>query len=237
MNKISFYILLIIIFLGLSKSFAPSEINTEYVFNEKSLPSLFPGEPVSVILIESFQTGFLIKTFYHKYRVLGADAIKNQVYDTIIVRTSTDFWKKNQSNIGMSLFSRDVNNKVVTTPMPPGSVFIGNPSYGGWENVDEQRVWIFYRSYAQNTTHIFSWGDFIPTYEFYQRMKVFADQSKPFYGIYNEFGTEGSITKQYFKKNLEEHLGLTKILKMHLRSYFKTPPFIEKKSSTEEDEA
>jgi hypothetical protein len=238
MNKISFYILLIIIFLGLSKSFAPSEINTDYVFSEKALPGLFQGEPISIILIDSFQTGFLIKTYYHKYRVIGADAIKNQVYDTIIVRTSQDFWKKNIPNLGMSLFSRDLNNRVSTTPLPPGSIFIGNPSYGGWEMIDDQKVWIFYKSYASNTTHIFSWGDFIPSHDFYQRMKVFADQNRPFYGMNNEFGTNGSITKLYFKKNQKIAEKLSRLFKTHLKSYFKVPPFREKTPpSPEVDEA
>ncbi|MBT5094359.1 MAG: hypothetical protein HOM21_08965, partial [Halobacteriovoraceae bacterium] len=63
MNRISLYTLLILIFLGLSKSFAPSEHKTPKIDNALVFPNYFLGSPLSSILVDAFQTGFLIKTY------------------------------------------------------------------------------------------------------------------------------------------------------------------------------
>ena len=70
LNKIIIYSLLLLTYLGLSKSLSPSEFGISYVFNEESLSSMIKGAPVSVILVDTHSTGFIIKTYYQKYKVV-----------------------------------------------------------------------------------------------------------------------------------------------------------------------
>jgi hypothetical protein len=82
LNKIVIYILLLLVYLGLSKSLSPSEYGVNYVHNTESLSKLIGAGPVSVILTDIHSTGFIIKTYYHKYKVVYGF----QYYEEIISR-------------------------------------------------------------------------------------------------------------------------------------------------------
>ncbi|MEX1100050.1 MAG: hypothetical protein WEB87_06470, partial [Bacteriovoracaceae bacterium] len=129
MNKALLYCALLLAYLGLSKSLSPSEFGISYVFNEESLSKLITGAPVSVILIDTHSTGFIIKTYYQKYKVVYGF----QTYEEIIVRTSGTFNAKHAKHIGMSIFRRTESLEESFTPLPPGSVFIGNRDFGRWK--------------------------------------------------------------------------------------------------------
>ncbi|OUR96219.1 hypothetical protein A9Q84_07625 [Halobacteriovorax marinus] len=193
MNKISIYILLILIYLGLSKSFSPSEKKAPYIPNEKVFPSYFYGAPISIILLESFQTGFLIKTFFQKYKIIHG--FKHP--ETLIVRTSYSFWEKNKKNVGMSIFRRgERKNTESLIPMPPGILYIGDPAYGHWEIQDSgEKLWFFHRAY-RHFPNIFNWNIFRPSEKFYETALTFLTHDKSYYGENGEFGTEGSLTRE-----------------------------------------
>ena len=84
MNKIIVYCILLLFYLGLSKSLSPSEFGINYINSDSLLSQIVPGKPVSVILTDIHSTGFLIKTFYHKYKIVYGF----QSYEELIVRTS-----------------------------------------------------------------------------------------------------------------------------------------------------
>lgn len=161
--------------------------------SEKVFANYFKGDPLSVILMESFSTGLLIKTYHHKYKLVNAFTIPS----IIIVRTSKEFWEKNQINLGSSLFRRNERTALVSTiPMPPGSLYIGDPAYGTWEITDYgSKIWKFHRAY-KNLPKTFEWGEFRPSLDFYQRMKIYQSNEKPYYGPNGEFGTNGLIRKE-----------------------------------------
>lgn len=195
MNKLSLYILLVLIFLGLSKSFSPSEHQTSYIANEKFYDRNFSGFPMSIILVDSFYTGFIIKTYYHRYKLVHAFAPP----DFITVRTSKEFWTKNFKNLGMSLFRRKSTTSSSTVPLPPGSLYIGDPSYGTWVYLPSgEKVWEFHRAY-RHFPNTFYWKDFAPDDQFHTQMKAHLKNNQAFYGINNEFGESGSLTSQFFK--------------------------------------
>lgn len=196
MNKISVYILLILIYLGLSKSFSPSEKKAPYIPNERVFSSFFYGAPLSIILLDSFQTGFLIKTYFQKYKVVHG--FKHP--ETIIVRTSYSFWQKNLPNIGMSIFRRGERQSTESrVPMPPGLLYIGDPAYGHWEVQDSgDKLWFFHRAYRHFPTY-FNWNEFRPTERFYETALTFLSHEKPYYGDNKEFGTAGSLTQEQLK--------------------------------------
>lgn len=222
MNKISLYILLILMFLGLSKSFAPSEKKTPYIENEMSFSNYFYGAPISIILIDSFKTGFLIKTYFQKYKVVHG--FKHP--ETIIVRTSQDFWNKNLNNKGMSLFRRDEReNKESLIAMPPGTLYLGDPAYGRWRTDDSGgSFWEFHRAY-RHFPKIFNWGKFRPSKIFHNSLTIYLSHENSFYGLNKEFGSEGSVTIENLKdETLQAEMQTIDYIK-HIDNYFNIPPW------------
>jgi hypothetical protein len=194
MSKLVIYLLLLLVYLGLSKSLSPSEYGVNYVFNKESLSKLIGAGPASVILTDIHSTGFIIKTYYHKYKVVYGF----QSYEEIIVRTSGTFSKKHLNHIGLSILRRYKDDKIDDTPLPPGSLFIGDRNFGSWKkNRNGDKVWSFYRVYRLLPTYL-GWGSFRPTYKFYQEVLVRTNNNKVFLGFNDEFGTVGELTKQYF---------------------------------------
>ena len=199
LNKISLYVLLVLIFLGLSKSFAPAEKKTVFIANKEYLSIHYSGAPLSVILIDSFQTGFLIKTFYQKYKIFHG--FKSP--EIVTVRTSKNFWNETKSFQGMSLFRRaEKNNEESYTPMPPGSLYIGDPSFGRFENKSGEKLWKFHRAY-KHYPEVFFWGDFRPTYAFFKTGFLHQKNDSPYYGLNNEFGENGIVTKEVLHKLID----------------------------------
>jgi len=224
MNKISLYVLLILVYLGISKSFSPSEKKTPYLVNEKVFTNYFKGDPLSVILVDSFSTGLMIKTYHHKYKLVYAFTLPEE----IIIRTSREFWQANLNNHGNSLFRRNERANINSTiPMPPGSLYIGNPAYGTWEPTDYgSKVWTFHRAY-QNFPKIFGWDEFRPNLDFYQRMKIYQSNEKPYYGPNNEFGTHGLIRRERKDYKRKKKINLP-TLKSTIQKYIWVPQWIKK---------
>jgi len=193
MNKASLYIFLILIFLGLSKSFSPSIQGVIYINDEKDYPNIFHERPVSLILLDSFETGFLIKTYLQKYQIVHGFKPTEQ----ILTKTSKKYWKRSKGFIGMSLFRRnEVEGKESLIPMPPGILFVGDPSFGLWKNEDSgQKIWKFHNAY-KDFPKKFLWGNFQMTRFFYNKAIIFENNLKPFFGLKNEFGFAGFITQK-----------------------------------------
>lgn len=218
MNKISIFVLLILIYLGISKSFSPSEKKTPFLANEKVFNNYFSGAPISVILLDSFSSGFLIKTYHHRYKIVHAFRIPEE----IVVRTSKKFWKQNLKNHGMSLFRRQERTlKTSSVPMPPGSLFIGDPAYGTWEITDYgSKEWRFHRTY-KSFPDIFGWKDFRPSLDFYQKVRIFQSNERAYYGPNNEFGNLNSKDTEI--KILAKVTDMLPQLKELVVSYFTLP--------------
>ncbi|MCP4914306.1 MAG: hypothetical protein GY909_14430 [Oligoflexia bacterium] len=223
MNKFSLYTLLILIFLGLSKSFSPSSKRTDHIVNDRVFSSYFKGAPVSVVLLDRFQAGFLIKTYYFHLKIMHV--FKSP--ETVTIRVGKKLWEKHKDNLGMSIFRREERNgKEYLTPMPPGILFVGDPSFGGWEyHASGAKQWKFHRAYRKFPT-LFYWGDFRPSYKFYQRSKTYEENQQPFYGLYNEFGSKGEITKLILQSvESKEFTPPSETFLEHVKIYLSTPPW------------
>lgn len=220
MNRFSLYILLVLVYLGISKSYSPHEVGTVYLENEKLYSSFFPGAPITVVLQDSFEKGFLIKTYYHRYLVF--DVFSGP--ENIVVRTSKKFWKNNLENQGMSLFSRRESDfSEILIPTIPGFIFIGDPSYGHWEsNGKGQKIWSFHRPY-RHFPKVLYWGDFMPTDNLYKEIQSFVFQDLIYKGPNEEFGTKGLVTQNQLK---DYHGRIRKIQTRfweHFKSLWKVP--------------
>lgn len=217
MNKVIIYIVLVLVYLGLSKSLSPSEYGVSYVFNKQSLEKLIGAGPVSVILTDIHSKGFIIKTYYHKYKVVYGF----QGYEELIARTSSQFSAQHKNHIGLSIFRRYEDGKISDTALPPGSIFIGDRNFGSWtKNNKNERVWKFYRVYRHLTNYL-GWGKFKPTYKFYQEVQVRMNNNETFYGFNDEFGIDGSITKEFFPNYYKRADQTNTNFKNFLKDYFK----------------
>ena len=220
-KKFSIYVFLILNFLGISASFSPTEQGIKYLVNEKIFSNFFPQESTSLILSDYFETGFLIKSYYQKYRVIHGFKPPEEV----IFRTSESFFEKNKKNLGMSLFRKtESDNKISTIPMPPGTIYIGNRAYGYWRLFNSgARRWQFHRAY-RHFSNILGWEKFKPSKKFFAKLKIYLENGSPFYGLNNEFGLNGSITLKTFKKPLLEVKTLNfKFYKAYFKNKFRLP--------------
>jgi hypothetical protein len=84
-------------------------------------------------------------------------------------------------------------------------------------------VWKFYRVYRHLPTYL-GWGDFLPTYKFYQEALVRENNNKPFYGFNDEFGLGNELTRkyypQYFQRNKEQKIDFKGFFKDYLKRNF-----------------
>ena len=224
MNKISFYILIIFVFLGLSENLSPSKNKIPSLISIGNFNYNFKGAPLSLILLDSFESGVLIKTYYHKYKVVYA--FKD--FEIIVVRVSQKFWKKNLKNHKMSLFRRKEEGEALeTVPLPPGSLYIGDLRYGKWNVTNSgTKKWSFYNIY-KHLPNVLLWQNFVPSFEFYEKMVIYKRNKKKFYGLNNEFGTNGSLLKKS-KKIKKEKDDLLVVLGRVLKRYISFPPFRRK---------
>jgi hypothetical protein len=216
MYKFFVYTMLIIIYLGLAKALSPSELGVQYLQNERGFSKLVKGHQTSVILVDTHATGFLIKTYYQKYRVIsGYDSVEE-----IIVRTNKEFAKKNLPNIGLSLY-RKLDAQEEFLPLPPGSLYIGNREYGEWkENKKGKIKWRFSKAY-KNFPKYLGWGKFRPDMDFFQQMRSSTSLNQPYYGPHGEFGQNGRITRENFPQFFKEERMKKVEMKTLLIEYFK----------------
>ncbi|MDC1175273.1 hypothetical protein OAT67_07745 [Bacteriovoracaceae bacterium] len=214
---------MILIFLGLSKSFSPSSKKTDHIVNERVFSSYFKGSPIEVILVDRFKAGFLIKTYYFHLKVFHLF----KPPESVTIRVGKKLWDQHNENLGLSIFRRDERKrKESLTPMPPGLLFVGNPSYGGWEYIESgAKQWRFYRAYRK-FPEVFHWGKFRPTYDFYFRSKTYLENQQPFYGTNSEFGTKGPVSKLLLDSiESKEFTPPSESFTEHLKTFFKLPPW------------
>ncbi len=200
MNKVAIYVLILLIYLGLAKSFSTNELGLAYIKNVNSLSQIVEGTNLTAILTDTHSTGFLIKTYYQKYKIVyGLDTPKE-----IIVRTSRKFATENLTNIGLSLFRRYNKDELEnTTPLPPGVIFIGDPAFGRWKYAPSGRkVWHFFKAY-RNLPKDLGWDEFKPSKKFLELAQSHIGQNKAFYGENLEFGSKGYISQKSFPDYFE----------------------------------
>lgn len=214
--KFFLYSVLVILYLGLAKMLSPSEIGVQYLQNEKYFSKVITTDLATAILVDTHATGFLIKSYYQKYRVItGYDMVEE-----LIVRTSKEFARKNLPNIGLSIYRR-INGKEELLPAPPGSTYIGNPEFGEWKKTPKgDRRWRFYKSF-KNFPRYLGWGDYSPDEDFFKELKTHNAMNQAFYGPNKEFGPNGSVTRKNFPHFFKEERTKKKEVNSLLLEYLK----------------
>ncbi len=219
MQKFFLYSILIILYLGLAKALSPSEHGIQFLKNESQFSKLLKGKNLTVILVDTHATGFLIKTYYQKLRVIS----DYENVDEMILRTNKEFAKKNKDFIGLSIY-RKTSDTEDFLPLPPGSLYVDNPKYGMWKtNKKGLTYWSFHKTY-KNFPKYLGWGKFKLTKDFHQQMKNSISLNQPFYGLHNEFGSNGSITQKnfphFFAQDRKKKTDLRALILQYLKENF-----------------
>ncbi len=208
--------MLIILYLGLTKTLSPSELGIQYLQNEKFFSKIIKANQATIILTDAHETGFLMKTHYLKFRVItGYDNVEE-----VIVRTNREFFRRNQPFIGLSTY-RVNDGTEEFTPIPPGSLHIGNPEFGDWKVAKNGKlIWRFNKP-LKNLPRYLGWGDFTPDMDFFQQLKIKQSLGEAYFGPNNQFGTNGFITKTEFPQFFKEERVKKIQMKTLLLEYFK----------------
>ncbi len=219
MNKLVMHIFLILVYVGFSKSFSPTETDTVFIQNEKVFSSIFPKTPIAVILVNQFESGIFIKTYSQSYKIYnGGHQTKNQ-----IVRVSKEFYFANQQNLGMAIYQHTDFFPPTTLPMPPGSMFLDDSTYGEWVKSNHHQFWTFKKNF-QNLIKDFGLENFNLSKQFFLTLREHLKMQVPFYGLYNEFGTNGTLTANWQEVNVQPTYRASPTLWEYLKNRFR-PPF------------
>ena len=206
MSKVSIYLLLIFLYLGISKSLNPSRNTTLFIKDKYALADSFRSRPLSVMVIDVKEVGLFMKTYLQKFLLIEGFEDSTEV----IVQTPKKFFEENKNYIGLSILRRSELSEFPSfTPMPPGILFMGDPSYGYWKiSSSGDKKWHFYRAY-KNLPKLFAYGNYRPNYKMLKAARVALKNDIPFYGLNQEFGPNGELTKinlktRFFKKELKD---------------------------------
>ena len=216
MYKIFLYTILMISYLGLSKALSPSEHGVQYLQNARAFSKLIKATQSTVILIDTHATGFLIKTYYQKYRVISG----YENVEELIVRTSKEFAKKNMANMGLSLYRKSDTDEEFL-PLPPGSLYLGNSEFGEWKTRKNGKTFWKFNKVFKNFPKYLGWGKFRPDMDFFQQMRSFISLHQTYYGPNNEFGPQGKITRENFPQFFREERMKKQNIRTLMIEYFK----------------
>jgi len=200
-NKIIIYIILLVSYLSLNRAIAPDNLGLEYIRTSQDLSKIIKHYPATAILERIMTKGYIIKTYYQKYKIVYAHRSPRE----IIVRTRRRFAEQSKRFVGMSLFSIDEDKNINTIPMPPGIIFINNQKFGQWYFKSAEYFWKFYRSYRRLPIYL-GWGSFRPSKEFYEVSQESTNAKLPYFGLDNQFGAKGEITLQYLPRPQKHQL-------------------------------
>lgn len=223
MSKISIYLLLILFYLGVSKSLSPTRNHTIFVKDKYALSNLFPGRPLTIILLDVKEVGLFMKTYLQKFLIIEGFEDSTEV----TVRTPKVFFEEEKKYVGLSILRRGEQSEETSfTPMPPGVLFMGDPSYGYWKTASSgKKKWYYYRAY-KNLPKLFAYGDYRPTYQMLKSARIAIKKDIPFFGLNNEFGPQGTITKKNLKskffKEATKTMQLKDIILRKLEAHRKT---------------
>ncbi len=221
MDKVALYLLFLLIYVGLAKSLSINERGIISISDKQEIAKLIQDSPMSIILINMHTTGFLVKSYYHKYSIVYG----YKPAEKIIMKVSPAYYKTNKDFIGLSLLRRFSTGEVEFLPLPPGSLFLGNQAYGTWNRQSsKEKTWRFHRAYRHLYRYL-GWGNFRPSYKFFQELSSARKANSPFWGLNGEFGPNGELTQKifphYFQKKIQpSFLSFKSFLKQFSKSFF-----------------
>jgi len=173
--------------------------------------------PEYTVILEDMQSrGSVFRQYYHKYKVI----VKEDIQYTGFVRVSESYFKKNENYLGMALLSKTTDG-YVKTPSPPGYQYVGDDRYGEWkQNKSGNSFWAFYGQYMF-MSHMFGMVN-RPVYRSdYGAYNDYRKSNRPYYGSKNQYGTNGTVTKQTHKSFFKRKMARQRMAKQSFGEKFR----------------
>jgi hypothetical protein len=143
-----------------------------------------------IVLEDMREEGSFFTSYYHRYKVTQGD----REATTNWIEVPESVYTQYQPFLGMALAAKS-NEGVNDTPHPPGYQYVGNPTYGSWQQGSGGSFWVFYGQYSL-MRNMMGWGGRRVYQSDYGDYQSSRNQRRPYYGKNREFGTAGSVTKQ-----------------------------------------
>lgn len=133
--------------MGLSKSLSKEERAIPLIHSSQDIHQLISDKPVSVILTNIQIKGILVKTYYLQLSFVYGFKPSQK----ILVKASSKYLSFIKKFKNHSIFrENDTSKEYSLLPLPKGSLFIGNKSFGFWNYSNSgRRYWKFFRAYKR----------------------------------------------------------------------------------------
>ena len=172
---------------------------------EKLTSRLKNSPDYSIILEDMNVSGSLFPQYYHKYKIIEGE----KTYYTGWQKVAKPFYRQNENYLGMSLISK-TEDGYVKTPSPPGYQYVGNSRYGEWKSDSSgNSMWVFFGQYMfmSSMFNLFSRPVYRSNYNTYSQ---YRNNGKPYFGSSNQYGTNGTATKQTNKSFFQRKMAKQK---------------------------
>jgi len=158
---------------------------------EKIKSELKDAPDYSIILEDMKEEGNFITQYFHKYRVVRGEESLSTGWEEV----SEKYYKTNEAFLGMTLTARK-DGENISSVAPPGYQYIGDSRYGQWTSDHRGgSFWEFYGKYALFSSLL--GGLHRPVYRNdFGMYQTYRNRNRPFFGAGNQYGTNGSVTKQ-----------------------------------------
>lgn len=145
----------------------------------------------SVILDDMKEEGNFFKEYLHQYKIVQPDLSWKKAW----VEVPEEYYRNTSSLLGMALFGKK-EDEIIDTACPPAYQYVGDTRYGNWRPDSAGNMfWAFNRG-----TPLFDELDIdlhLPVYKkSYSAYKKSKSKKIPFFGLSNQYGTNGSFTKK-----------------------------------------
>ena len=158
---------------------------------EKIKAALQATPDYSVILEDMKEEGNFITQYFHKYRIIRGEESGVTDWEEVPEK----YYRANEAFLGMTLTAKK-DGKIISSVAPPGYQYIGDSRYGQWSNDHRGgSFWEFYGKYAFFSSLL--GGFHRPVYRNdFNMYQTYRNRNRPFFGASNQYGTNGSVTKQ-----------------------------------------
>ncbi|RMF61499.1 MAG: hypothetical protein D6748_01460 [Calditrichaeota bacterium] len=187
---------------------------------EKLKKELAQFPQFSIILEDMKEEGTFFKDYYHKYKIVYAEALPENPDSLVFTSEILDWQKVSKKEfqkyfnyLGMVIAAKTPEGKITDTPYPPGYQYVGNPRYGHWRTDSQgNSFWEFYGKwmFLSSMFNMFGRPIYRNDYDDYRRT---YRQGQPWFGKNRQYGTFGETTKKTHRSFFERRMAKERLRK------------------------
>jgi hypothetical protein len=220
MNIFLYYFTIILLYLGIGQIQRVDLYAFRPINDIQSLANYINNHPASVVLTNISEEGQFLKTYSFDLLIIRP----NFPLSKFKIKVSKKMAEQYSTFLGLSIANTQITDqiRIIYTPLPPGSLLVGNASLGRWEMENGKQTWDFFPQYAHLPEEL-GWDNFIPEYSFYLDTIEHVNKNLAYLGPAQEFGRGQLLTDQFLKKHLPKSTTIQWTPKDLFQVYFRWP--------------